>query len=72
MEPLQETAFRKVGLVGVVISEEIYFTSFNAKLPQKDVPTAGNSNEHTCQFSDMVFRNCSIYIIYNIIKQTCI
>ena len=69
IEPLQETAFRIVGLVGVVTSDAIYFITINAELPQKEVPTAGNSNEHTSQFIHMVFTNCSRY--YNI-EQTSI
>ena len=64
VEPLKETALRKVGLVGVVTSEAIYFTSFHTELPQKDVPTAGNSNEYISQSSHMAFTNCSRY--YNI------
>ena len=69
VEPLKETALRKVGLVGVVTSDAIYFTSLNTELTQKDVPTAGNSNEYISQSSHMVFTNCSRY--YNI-EQTSI
>ena len=67
IEPLKETALREVGLVGVAELNALSFTTINAELPQKDVPTAGNSNEHTCQFIHMVFRNCSSIIIIKLI-----
>ena len=69
IEPLQETALREVGLVGVAELNALLFSTINAKLPQKDVPTAGNSNEYISQSSHMVFTNCSRY--YNI-EQTSI